>query len=95
MEIRHIVFAVMGGKKITTLAVIQTSNRNEAIVARRDQGIAKPSDLKGKKIGLTLGTTGDFFADSFLLAHGIDRKHVKIIDMKPDEMAAALAHGKG
>ena len=89
-----IVFAVISGKKITTLAMIQTSNRNEAIVARRDQGIAKPSDLKGKKIGLTLGTTVDFFADSFLLAHGIDRKHVKIIDLKPDEMAAALRTGK-
>ena len=89
-----IVFAVMDGKKITTLAMIQTANKNEAIVARRDHGITKPSDLKGKKIGLTLGTTGDFFADSFLLAHGIDRKHIKIIDLKPDEMAAALAAEK-
>ena len=88
-----IMFAIMNGKKISTLAVIQTTN-NEAIVARRDRGIAKPSDLKGKKIGLTLGTAGDFFADSFLLAHGIDRKHVKIIDLKPDEMAAALGVGK-
>ena len=88
-----IMFAIMNGKKISTLAVIQTTN-NEAIVARRDRGIAKPSDLKGKKIGLTLGTTGDFFADSFLLAHGIDRKQVKIIDLKPDEMAAALGVGK-
>jgi sulfonate transport system substrate-binding protein len=89
-----IVFAVMNGKKITTLAVIQTSNRNEAIVARRDSGIARPSDLKGKKIGLTLGTTGHFFADSFLLVHGIDINQVKIIDLKPDEMAAALGTGK-
>jgi len=89
-----IVFAVMNGKKIKTLAVIQTSNRNEAIVARRDSGIAKPSDLKGKKIGITLGTTGHFFADSFLLAHGIDIKQVKVIDLKPDEMAEALATGK-
>jgi len=89
-----IVFAVMSGKNITTLAVIQTANKNEAIVARQDRGIAKPSDLKGKKIGLTLGTTGHFFADSFLLAHGIDIKQVKVIDLKPDEMAEALATGK-
>ena len=88
-----IMFAIMNGKKISTLAVIQTTN-NEAIVARRDRGIAKPSDLQGKKIGLTLGTTGDFFADSFLLAHGIDRKHVKIIDLRPNEMVAALGMGK-
>ena len=63
-----IVFAVMDGQKITTLAVIQTSNRDKAILAKRDRGIAKPSDLKGKTIGLTLGTTGHFFASSFLLA---------------------------
>ena len=88
------VLAIMNGRKITTLAVIQTSNKNEAIVARRDRGIAKPADLKGKKIGLTLGTTGHFFTDSFLLTHGINKKHVKIIDLKPDEMAAAFTTGK-
>jgi ABC-type nitrate/sulfonate/bicarbonate transport system substrate-binding protein len=89
-----IVFAVMGGRQITTLAVIQTSNRNEAIVARQNRDITKPSDLKGKKIGLTLGTTGQFFAEVFLRVNGIDTKQIKIIDMKPDEMAAALAAGK-
>jgi ABC-type nitrate/sulfonate/bicarbonate transport system substrate-binding protein len=89
-----IVLAVMNGKKIMTLAVIQTANKNEAIVARRNRGIAKPSDLKGKKIGITLGTTGHFFAKAFLFANGIDTKHIKIIDMKPDEMSAALATGK-
>ena len=89
-----LVFAVIGGKKITTLAMIQTANKNEAIVARRDRGIVRPSDLQGKKIGLTVGTTGDFFADSFLLAHGIDRNHVQIIDLKPDEMTDALSTGK-
>jgi len=89
-----IVFAVMNGKKISTLAMIQTSNRNEAIEARKDHRITKPLDLKGKKIGLTMGTTGDFFADSFLIANGIDGKQVKMIDLKPDEMAAALDSGK-
>jgi ABC-type nitrate/sulfonate/bicarbonate transport system substrate-binding protein len=89
-----VVLSIMSGQKITTLATIQTSNRNTVIVARRDRGIANPADLKGKKIGITLGTTGDFFADSFLLANGIDRKHVKIIDLKPDDMDDALETGK-
>ena len=70
---------------------IQNSNRDLAIVARNDRGIASPGDLKGKKMGVTLGTNADFFADAFLLAEGIDRKGVKIIDMKPDEMPAASA----
>jgi NitT/TauT family transport system substrate-binding protein len=86
--------SVIDGKPITTLAVLQTSNRNEAIIARKDRGITKPSDLRGKKIGLTLGTTGHFFTDSFLQLHNIDEKQVKIIDLNPDEMAAALDTGK-
>jgi len=89
-----IVLAVMNGKLITTISVIQTANRDNAIVARRDRGIAKPAGLNGKRIGVTLGTNADFFADAFLLAHGIDRERVKITDMKPDEMAAALGAGK-
>jgi ABC-type nitrate/sulfonate/bicarbonate transport system substrate-binding protein len=89
-----IMFAVMDGRKIAILATIQTAGRNEGIVARRDRGISKPSDLKGKTIGATRGTTSDFFTETFLIVHGIGRKQVTIIDLKPDEMAAALATGK-
>lgn len=89
-----IMFAVMGGKKITTIAVISTSNRNIAILARKDRGISWPADLRRKTIGVTRGSISDFFADTFLSAHGIDRKQVTIIDLKPEEIAAALSIGK-
>jgi len=89
-----IVFAVMNGERIATLAAIQTANKNEAVVARRDRGISQPADLNGKKIGVTLGTTAHFFIDSFLLAHGIEEGKVTLVNMKPDEMAAALESGR-
>jgi NitT/TauT family transport system substrate-binding protein len=89
-----IMFAIMNNSKIAILAAIQMSGTDNGIVARRDRGIAQSSDLKGKTIGLTLGTMGDFFTDSFLRSHSIDRKHIKIVDLKPDEMAAALSTGK-
>jgi NitT/TauT family transport system substrate-binding protein len=89
-----VVFAILGGRKITILSVIQTSYKNAAIVARRDRGITKPSDLNGKSIGVTSGTTGDFFMHIFMKAHGIDRTRVKIIDMKPAELPAALRTGR-
>jgi ABC-type nitrate/sulfonate/bicarbonate transport system substrate-binding protein len=88
------VFAALNDRKITTFATILTSNRNNAIVARRDRGIAKPSDLLGKKIGVTFGTTGDFFNYSFLLFHGIDEKQVRRIAMNPGDMDEALSTGK-
>lgn len=89
-----IVLAILKGKKIIIIAEIQTSTKNEAIVARQDLGITKPIDLRGKNIGVTLGTTGDFFMDSFFLVHGIDRQEVKIIDTKPEEMLDALNQGR-
>lgn len=88
-----IVFAVMNGKKVSVLATIQTANKNEAIIALRDRGITKPFDLKGKNIGVTLGTTADFFLDSFLLTHGIERNQVNLIDMHPAQMPTALEKG--
>lgn len=89
-----IMFAIMGGRKIMVLSVIETSYKNEAIVARQDRGIAKPADLKGKTIGVTLGTACDFFTHIFLKARGIERTQVKIIDMKPEEMPATLRAGR-
>jgi NitT/TauT family transport system substrate-binding protein len=89
-----IMFAVMNGKKITILAVIQTSNKNEAIVARTDRGIAKPSDLKGKTIGIRSGTASDFLAHTIFIAHGIDRNDVEIVDLQPEEMVTALRTGR-
>jgi len=89
-----IVLAIMNGKKITTLAAIQTSNKDLAIIARRDRGISKPTDLTGKRIGVPVGTSADFFAYTFLLANGIENKQVTFIDIKPADMAAALNTGE-
>jgi NitT/TauT family transport system substrate-binding protein len=89
-----IMFAVMDGEQITTLAVIATANRNMAILARKDRGISRPSDLKGKTIGVVRGTPSVFFVDAFLLAHGIDRKQVAIKDIQPHEFAKALGTGR-
>jgi sulfonate transport system substrate-binding protein len=88
------VFAITKGNKIYIIAEIQTSTKNEAIVARKDHGITKPSDLRGKTIGVTAGTTGDFFLDSFFLVQGIDQQAVKIIDLEPEAMPDALSQGR-
>ncbi len=87
-------FAVMKGARLSLVATIQTSNRNNAIVARNDRGIRSAADLRGRKIGVTFGTVGEFFMDSFLISRGISRKQVKVIDLRPEEMPAALVAGR-
>ncbi|MHC1744196.1 MAG: ABC transporter substrate-binding protein [Syntrophobacteraceae bacterium] len=89
-----IMFATMKSAKLAVLATIQTSTDNEAILARKDKGIASPEDLKGHRIGVTLGTTGDYFLDTFLIVQGLSRGDVELVDLKPEEMPDALLQGR-
>ncbi len=88
-----VMFAVMQGEKIALVATVQTSKRDNAIVARKDRGILSAKDLRGKRLAATLGTTADFFMDSFLAANGISRNEVTVVDLKAEETPEALAKG--
>ncbi len=87
------ILAVMKGNTVSLIATIQTSNKNNAIIARKDKGILAPPDLKGRKIGATFGTIGEFFMDAFLVSHGISRKDMKVVNLAPEAMQNALANG--
>jgi ABC-type nitrate/sulfonate/bicarbonate transport system substrate-binding protein len=89
-----IMFAIMKGAKLAILTTIQTSNKDEAIVARKDMGIESTADLKGRRVGVSFGTNGAYFLDSYLIVQGMMRKDVDIVDLKPEEMTDALLHGK-
>lgn len=88
-----IVHASLVGEKLYVAATIGTSTKNLAIVARKDKGISIPSDLKGKKIGVTKGTNGEFFLDSFLLFNKIMDSEVEIVNLKPEETVKSLVYG--
>ena len=85
-----IMFSILKGEKIFVLANIEASATNNAIVARKDAGITKAGDLKGKRVGFTRGTTSDFFMSSLLTANGLTRKDVRQIGLKPEEMRDAI-----
>jgi NitT/TauT family transport system substrate-binding protein len=88
-----LVFAELRGQHLSVLATTGTSTKNMAVVARRDAGIARPAQLAGKRIGVTAATSGDFFLDTFLLRHGVDRRAVRFVELKPEEMGDAMARG--
>ena len=86
--------AGLNKESIYILATIESSNKATAIVARKDKGISEPGDLKGKKIGVTIGSSGEFMLDTVLILNNISMEQVEIIDLKPEEMADALLTGK-
>jgi len=64
------------------------------LVARRDRGISTPSDLKGKKIGITLKSAGEFFLGTFLIFNGLSLADVEVVDLNPSEIVEAISAGE-
>jgi len=67
---------------------------NDYIVARRDRGITKISDLKGKRIGVALKTINEFYLGRFLALNGMDIRDVALVDLAPAQYLKAIAGGE-
>ncbi len=79
-----------GATSLRGLGSIVAADINH-LLARKDQGISQPRDLKGKKIGVPQGTIAEFFLGTFLTLNNLSFNDVKIIYLAPSEMSEALA----
>jgi len=64
------------------------------IVARKDRGIANASDLRGKRVGTTVGTVAEFHLGRFLTLNGLTMKDITLVDVRtPDGWVNDVADG--
>lgn len=87
-----VVHAILQGNKIVTVATI-CRHQEAKLIARKDRGINKPGDIRGKKLATLPGTNSDYFMYRFLEAHALRIQDVKIANMNPPEMVVAYAKG--
>jgi ABC-type nitrate/sulfonate/bicarbonate transport system substrate-binding protein len=78
---------------LRVVASIGSTDTNE-IVARNDRGIREPSDLKGKRIGFSLGTSSEYYLTTFLLANAIPSTAVIPVNIAPARIAEAVVTGE-
>jgi len=64
-----------------------------AVVARGDVGIEGIADLKGKKIGVPVGTVAHEYLLALLSANGIQESDVSILNIKDTELRIAIENG--
>jgi NitT/TauT family transport system substrate-binding protein len=83
----------MNEEKIQTVGCIAKAEYNY-LIARKDRGIEKVSDLKGKRIGLPLQTSPEFYLGRYLQLHGISLREVTLVDLKPSQEAESLIKGE-
>jgi ABC-type nitrate/sulfonate/bicarbonate transport system substrate-binding protein len=82
----------MKEEKIQTIGSIAKQDPHY-LIGRKDRGIEKASDLKGKRIGLTRQTIPEFYLGRYLQLHGMNLDDVTIIDLKPTQVEESLIKG--
>jgi NitT/TauT family transport system substrate-binding protein len=75
------------------IAGMVTSSNDVKVLARADSGIQAPSDLRGKKIGVTKNTTGHYFLSLLLSQYGLRLQDVTLVEFDTSMLSSAVVNG--
>jgi NitT/TauT family transport system substrate-binding protein len=87
-------FALHDGADVALLAGISQGRRALAIVAHHDRGINQIQDLRGKSVGVIMGTNQTYFLDAMLQVQGVSSNQVKLVDLRTDAAISAFKEGQ-
>ena len=85
--------ALSRGLDLQLFWILDDINEAEALVVRNGSGIDKPADLKGKKLGVPFVSTTHFHTMFALEQWGIKPSEVQLLNMQPNQIAAAWERG--
>jgi taurine transport system substrate-binding protein len=84
---------VTRGLPIQGIMVLNMLDYVEAMVVRTDAGIKSFADLEGKTIAAPFGSTTHYLLLQALADEGIDPASMKILDLRPNDIALAWSRG--
>jgi len=76
------------------IAAMACSYEDVLLLARQDNGIKTSRDLKARKIGTPVGSSGHFFLGLFLIYSRLNNSDVTIIDIDAPDLPKALFDGR-
>jgi taurine transport system substrate-binding protein len=85
--------ALSQGLPVQVVWILDDIGAAEVLVARNGSGINTLADLKGKKIGVPFTSTTHFHTMVALELAKVDPSSVKILNLRPPEVAAAWERG--
>ncbi len=89
-----IVFNSFNKEDYVIIATMAHSIDDVKVLARKDHGIKTAKDLKGKKVGATLRSTGHYFLEGFLSNHNMTLKDIKLYDVNAAKLKDKLISGE-
>lgn len=88
-----LMYAGFTNQPIYVVASIASNPLSSKVIARKDQGVEKPADLKGKPVGTFKGGSAEYFFMQFLKKNGLTVDDVKLTFMQPPELVTAIVRG--
>ncbi|MBF0539295.1 MAG: NrtA/SsuA/CpmA family ABC transporter substrate-binding protein [Nitrospirae bacterium] len=88
-----VVFNSLKRHDFSVIATIATSDNDQRIVGRKDRGILRPDDLRGKGVAMVKGTGGHYFLYLLLLKHGMSEDDIHLSLKDPTDAFKALIDG--
>ena len=85
-----VVVEVLKGAPLSIVAAVANASNELAVLGRVERGIRAPGDLRGRRVGVTLGTSGEYFLWAFLVRNRIAPPSVQLVDVPPSGLIAAL-----
>ncbi|MCF8143758.1 MAG: NrtA/SsuA/CpmA family ABC transporter substrate-binding protein [Deltaproteobacteria bacterium] len=89
-----IALAAMEGKPLSVAATVCEIDRAILIIARKDRGISKPCDLRGRRVGVVEGTTAHFFLHIYLITSHVDPNDIIMVPIAADRVVDVLLNGE-
>lgn len=94
VAVTPIVFNSFNYQDFRIVATIGSSDNEPRIIARKDRGINKPGDLRGKRIATQRASAVHFFLHMFLINNWMSENNVDISFKKAIELPDAIASGE-
>ena len=86
------VLAAFGNRTVSAIACIDKA-QTTSVIGRRDRGIATVADLRGKRVGVTRRTIGEFYLGRLLDLNGMSPGDVTVVDVPRPQTADAVVNG--
>ncbi len=88
-----IVIEVLKGAPLSIVTTVASASNELAVLARRDRQLITPADLQGRRVGVSLGTSGEYFLWAFMVRHRLAPQSLVLVDLPPSSLVDALRDG--
>jgi ABC-type nitrate/sulfonate/bicarbonate transport system substrate-binding protein len=89
-----VVLAAMNGEDVVAITTLHRADGLTGLAVSREANIQTPADLRGKRIGLTPGTSSQLSLDVLLADAGLDFSDIRAVPGQPRDLIVALEQGR-